>query len=76
MSWKKLEVRPTEEKTKESHVRWHGHVHRRPIDVNIKNSDLIHVEDCKRNRGRPRITWVEVMRNYMTILNLTECMDA
>ena len=36
----------------------------------VGRSDLIQLEGGERNRGRPKKTWVEAMRNNMIALKL------
>ena len=58
----KIRVTPIDEKMRESHLRWFGHVQRRAINAPIRKSELIPVEGTKRGRGRPKIILVEVKK--------------
>lgn len=40
----KIRVAPIDEKMKENHLRWFGHVQRRATDAPVKQSELIQVE--------------------------------
>ena len=53
---KMIEVAPIEEKMRENRLRWFGYIQRRSINVPIKKSDAIHIEDNARGRGRPKLT--------------------
>ena len=66
-----LRVAPIGDRMRESRLRWFGHVQRRPMIALVRQSETIQVEGATRTRGRPKLTWVEVVRKDMTIYNLT-----
>ena len=48
-------------------VAWFGHVHRKVIYAPMRKSELIQMQGTKNDRGRPRITLVEIVKKYMSI---------
>ena len=66
-----LGVVPIGDKMRESRLRWFGHVQRRPMTAPMRRSETIQVEGAKRTRGRPKLTWVEVVKRDMAACNLT-----
>jgi hypothetical protein len=68
----KLGVAPIEEKMRESRLRWFGHVMRRPRDAPVRRIETWGVEGGKRGRGRPRQTWVRVVKSDMHLLGIGE----
>jgi len=63
-----------EDKMRENRLRWYGHIQRRHLDVPVRKSDRIVVSGEARGRGRPKLTWVEVVNKDMRIMNVTEHM--
>jgi hypothetical protein len=57
-----IRVTPIDEKMKENHLRWFGHVQKRAINAPVKKSELIQVDRMKKDRGRPKITLIEVVK--------------
>ena len=43
----KIAVAPSDEKMRENHLRWFGHVQRRASNEPVKKSELIYVEEQK-----------------------------
>ena len=66
-----LGVAPIGDKMRESRLRWFGHVQRRPMTAPVRRSETIQVEGARRNKGRPKLTWVEVVKRDMAACNLT-----
>ena len=56
---------------RESCLRWFGHVWRRVINALVRKSDYIQVERRKKGRGRPKITLVKVVKNDVSIKEVT-----
>ena len=48
---------PIEEKLNHHRLRWFGHVQRRPPEAPVRNGVLERVDNVKRGRGRPKLTW-------------------
>ena len=59
---KMIEVAPIEEKMRKNRLRWFSHIQRRPINAPVWKSDAIHFEGNARGRGRPKLTWVEIIK--------------
>ena len=63
-----------DEKMRESHLRWFGHVQRRVTNALVKKSKLIQVEGTKNGRVSQKITLVELVKNDMSINEVIETM--
>ncbi len=68
----KIRMVPINEKMRESRLRWFDHMQIREINAPVRKSELI--QKKKRGRGRPKITIVEVVKNDMSIKEVTESM--
>ena len=68
----KIRVTPIDEKMRESHLRWFGHVQRSAINAPIRKSELILVEGTKRGKGRPKIILVEIKKKKKRTCQLTK----
>ena len=55
-------VAPIEDKMRENRLRWFGHVGRRPIDAPVRRVKKIDIEQGKKLKGRPKMTWIEVVK--------------
>jgi acetone carboxylase gamma subunit len=49
----RLGVAPIHEKLVQHHLRWFGHIQRRPPEAPVRSGILSHPENTKRGRGRP-----------------------
>ena len=58
----KIGVAPIEEKMRENRLLWFGHVRRRPTDEPVRRVERIKLGQAKRAQGRPKKTWMEVIR--------------
>jgi hypothetical protein len=58
----KLGVAPIQEKLVQHHLRWFGHIQRRPPEALVRNGILSRPENIRRGRGRPRLTWEETIK--------------
>ena len=47
---------------RENRLRWFGHVRRRPTDALVRRVEHINLGQVKRAQGRPKKTWMEVIR--------------
>ena len=52
----KIGVAPIEEKMTENHLRWFGHVQRRPQEALVRRVDCMILSLGKRRRGKPKRT--------------------
>ena len=55
-------MRNEDEKMRENRLRWFGHVRRRPTDAPVRRVERINLGQVKREHGRPKKTWMEVIR--------------
>ena len=67
-------VAPLEDKLRETRLRWFGHVKRRSVSAPVRRCEAIHILDCRRGRGNPKMSWNVVIRSDMKSLRLTEDM--
>jgi hypothetical protein len=58
----RLRVAPIEEKLVQHRLRWFGHVQRRPLETPVCSGILSQDSNVKRDRGRPKLTWVEAIK--------------
>jgi hypothetical protein len=59
---KRLGVAPVEEKLVQHHLRWFGHIQRRPAEASIRNGVIRQTNNEKRGRGRLNLTWEESVK--------------
>ena len=64
-----LGVASMSDKMRESRLRWFGHVQRRPMTTLVKWRKTIQVEGVRRTKGRPKLTWVELIKRDMAACN-------
>jgi hypothetical protein len=55
-------VTSVEEKLVQHHLRWFGHMQRRPAEAPIRNGVIRRTSNKKRARGRPNLTWEESVK--------------
>ena len=68
----KLGVAPIEEKLVQYRLRWFGHIQRRPYDAPVRVGILGCAEGPKRGRGRPKMTWEEIIKRDLSNWSLSE----
>ena len=68
----KLGVAPIEEKLVQHRLRWYGHVQRRPLDAPVRSGVLSRIENTRRGRGRPRLTWEEAVKRDLKAWNVSK----
>jgi len=68
----KIGVASIEEKMRENRLRWFGHVRRRPTDAPVRRVERIKLGQVKRAHGRPKKTWMEVIRQDIEAKGLSE----
>ena len=64
-------VAPIEDKIRENRLRWFGHIQRKPLDALVRKSDFLTIHGNARGRGRPKLTWIEIIKKDITICNLS-----
>ena len=64
-------VVPIGDKLRENRLYWLGCVQR----ALVKKSDKIMVDGYARRRGGPKLTWDDVVKHDMNVLNLTQHVD-
>ena len=56
----------------ENRLRWFGHVRRKPTDAPYRRVERIKLGQVKRAHGRPKKTWMEVIRQDIEAKGLNE----
>jgi len=57
-----------------SRLRWFGHVKRRGVSAPVRRCEAINLIHCRRGRGRPKMSWNEIIRGDLKSMGLTEDM--
>ena len=70
--WIVMLLGPIEEKLIQHLLRWFGHVQRRPPEAPVRNGVLELVDNVKRGRGRPKLTWVESVKRDLKDWNISK----
>ena len=68
----KIDVASIEEKMRENRLRWFGHVRYRPTNASVRRVECINLGQVKRAQGRPKKTWMEVIRQDIEAKGLGE----
>ncbi|KAG2555755.1 hypothetical protein PVAP13_8NG030600 [Panicum virgatum] len=68
----RIGVAPIEEKLTQHRLRWFGHVQRRPPDAPVCNGVLERVDNVKRGRCRPKLTWDESVKRDLKDWNISK----
>ena len=68
----RLGVAPIEEKLVQYRLRWFGHVQRRPQEAPVRSRILSQDSNVKRGRGRPKLTWVETIKEDLKGWNISK----
>ncbi len=68
----KVGVAPIEEKMIQHRLRWYGHVQRRPSEAPVRSGVVGRVENTRRGRGRPKLTWNEAVKRDLKAWNIPE----
>ena len=68
----KIGVASIEEKMRENRLRWFCHVRRRLTDVLVRQVECIKLGQVKRAQGRPKKTWMDVIRQDIEAKGLSE----
>ena len=67
-------VAPIEENLRETKLRWFGHVKRRGENELVRRYEVINLIHCRKGRGRPEISWNEVITGDLKCMGVTEDM--
>jgi len=67
-------VAPLEDKMRESRLRSFGHVKRRCVNAPVRRCEKINLSHYRRGRGRPKMSWNEVIMSDIKITRVTEDM--
>ena len=51
-----------EDKMRENRLRWFGHIGCRPMDAPVRRMEKIDIEQDKKLRGKPKMTWMKVVK--------------
>ncbi len=63
---------PIEDKLREGGLMWFGHVKRRHTKTPVRQVEQITLEDRKKRRGRPKLTWRRVVQHDREALHISE----
>ncbi|KAG2634251.1 hypothetical protein PVAP13_2NG197403 [Panicum virgatum] len=69
---KRVGVAPIEEKLTQHQLRWFGHVQRRPPEAPVRSGVLKRVNKVKKGRGRPKLTWDELVKRDLKDWDISE----
>jgi hypothetical protein len=58
-------VAPVEEKLVQHHLRWFGHIQRRPAEAPVHSGVIRRSSNEKRGRGRLNLTWEESVKREL-----------
>ena len=65
-------VAPIEEKLTQHRLRWFGYVQRRPPEAPVRSGVLKWVDNVKRDRGRPKLTWDGLVKRDHKVWNISK----
>ena len=68
--WKEAHMYPMPEFLKEKRLRWFGHVQRQDIEETMRKILQMTVDE-KRNRGRPKLRWRDLVKEDMARTQMT-----
>ena len=66
-----VKVASIEDKLREIRLRWFGYV-KRSVNAPVRRCERINIPRAKRGRGRPKKSLVEVIREDLKVVELTE----
>ena len=66
----RLGVAPIDEKLVQHRLRWFGHIQRRPPEAPVNSGILKSMEETRRGRGRPKLTWAEAVKRDLRDWNV------
>ena len=65
-------VASIEDKMRENRLQLFGHIECRSRDVSVRKVEKIDIAQGKKLKDRPKMTWMEVIKNDMKLLELEE----
>jgi hypothetical protein len=68
----RVEVAPIAEKLVQHHLRWFGHIQRRPPDALVHSGRLKHADNTKSGQGRQNLTWEESIKRDLKDWSITK----
>ena len=68
----KIGVASIEKKMRENRPRWFSHVRHKSTDAPVRRVERIKLEQVKIAQGRPKNTWMEVIRQDIEAKGLSE----
>lgn len=71
----KLGVAPIEEKFVQHRLKWFGHIQRRPPEAPMRSGILRRIETTRRDRGRLKLTWEDVVRRDLKVWSISKDLD-
>ena len=63
---------PIEEKLTQHQLRWFGHIPRRPPEAPVRSGVLKQIDNEKRGRGIPKLTWEESVKRDLKEWNISK----
>ena len=63
---------PIKEKFIQHRLKWFGHVQRRSPEAPVRNGVLERVDNVKRGRGRPKLTWDKSVKRDLEDWNISK----
>ncbi len=68
----KVGVVPIEDKLREGRLRWLGHVKCRHTEALLRQVEYIRLDDRKKRRSRPKLTWRRVVQHGLKVLHISD----
>jgi len=70
----RVRVASLEERLRGTRLRWFEHIKRRSVNAPVRRCETISLSHIRRGRGRPKMSWNEVIRSDMKSTGVTEDM--
>ena len=67
-------IAPIKDKLNENRLRWFSYIRHRSRDAPVRRMEKIDIAQGKKLRGRPKMTWMEVIKKDIKLLELRERM--
>ena len=67
-----IKVTPIEDKMRETRLEWFGYMKRMSVDAPVRRYERINIPEGRRGRGRPKKSLDGVIREDLTVVELTE----